>query len=94
MINITETAGEILSIAKKYNCDAQITIAENNSKDINVREGEIEHLLSSMAFSTGLRLLKNKKSVNVAISGHNFDDMESKIKTAIDSMAYLGEDEA
>ncbi|MCP4154191.1 MAG: TldD/PmbA family protein, partial [bacterium] len=37
---------------------------------------------------------KNKKSVNVAISGHNFDDMESKIKTAIDSMAYLGEDEA
>ncbi|MCP4149237.1 MAG: hypothetical protein GY757_15930, partial [bacterium] len=34
------------------------------------------------------------KSVNVAISGHNFDDMESKIKTAIDSMAYLGEDEA
>ena len=94
MINASEIAETILSIAKKQNCGVQITIVESDSKDISVREGKIEHLLSSVAISSGVRLFKGKKSAIISFSGDEFDDMELKIKTVLDSIDYLGDDEA
>lgn len=94
MINAPEIAETILKIAGKQNCGVQVTIVESDSKDISVREGKIENLLSSMAISSGVRLFKGKKSAIISFSGDEFDDMESKIKTVLDSIDYLGDDEA
>jgi PmbA protein len=94
MINAPEIADTILAIAKKQNCGVQVTIVESDSKDISVREGKIEHLLSSMAISSGVRLFKGKKSAIISFSGDEFDDMESKIKTVLESIDYLGDDAA
>lgn len=93
-INIAEIGENIVKIAGKYGCAAQVTILEQESKDINVRKGEIEHLLSSTAISTGVRLFSGEKSTIISFSGQNFDDMETKIKKALEDMAYLEDDEA
>lgn len=94
MINAPEIAETILTIAKKQNCGVQVTIVESESKDVSVREGKIEHLLSSVAISSGVRLFKGKKSAIISFSGDEFDDMESKIRTVLESIDYLGDDEA
>lgn len=94
MVNCPEIAETILNIAGKNNCGAQVTMVQIDSKDINVREGKIEHLLSSMAISTGVRLFKGKKSTIISFSGDDFENMESKIKTALETIDYAGEDDA
>lgn len=91
MKNIGEN---IIKIARQYGCAAQVTILEEDSKDINVRQGEIEQLLTSRAISTGVRLFQGKKSTIVSFSGFDFDDMEVKIKKAAADLAYLEDDEA
>jgi PmbA protein len=93
-INAAEIAETILRIAKKSQCSVQVTMVESDSKDISVREGKIEQLLSSMAISTGIRLFKGKKSVIISFSGDDFQNLEAKIKTAVESIDYLGEDDA
>ena len=94
MIKPTEIAETVLTIAKKHHCGVQVSLVETDSKDISVREGKIEHLLSSMAISTGVRLFKGKKNAIISFSGDEFDDLESKIKTVLETIDYLGEDEA
>ncbi|MCP5104609.1 MAG: TldD/PmbA family protein [bacterium] len=93
-LNANQIAETILDIAKKNNCGVQLTMVETDSKDINVREGKVEHLLTSIAISTGVRLFKDNKSAIISFSGDDFEDMETKIKTAVESLGYLGEDEA
>lgn len=93
MVNCPEIAETILNIARKNTCGAQVTMVQTDSKDINVREGKIEHLLSSMSISTGVRLFKNKKSAIISFSGSDFENMEPKIKTALETIDYLGEDD-
>ncbi|MCK5056595.1 MAG: TldD/PmbA family protein [Candidatus Aminicenantes bacterium] len=93
-LNISEIGSEIVNIARKYGCSAQVTILERESKDINVRQGEIEQLLSTTAVSTGIRLFSGKRSTIIAFSGSNFDDMDARIKKALNDMAYLEDDEA
>ncbi len=94
MIKPTEIAETVLTITKKNHCGVQVTMVETDSKDISVREGKIEHLLSSRAISTGVRLFKGKKSAIISFSGDEFDDMETKIKTVLETVDYLGDDEA
>jgi len=94
MIKPSEIADTVLTIAKKHRCGVQVTMVESDSKDISVREGKIEHLLSSMAISTGVRLFKGKKNAIISFSGDEFDDMEAKIKTVLETIDYLGEDKA
>jgi PmbA protein len=93
-LNINEIGENIINIARKYECSAQVTISEQKSKEINVRQGETEHLLSSEAISTGVRLFSGGKSTIISFSGRNFDDMDAKIKTALKDMAYLEDDKA
>lgn len=94
MIKPTEIADTVLAITKKNRCGVQVTMVETDSKDISVREGKIEHLLSSKAISTGVRLFKGKKSAIISFSGDEFDDMESKIKTVLETIDCLGVDDA
>ncbi len=91
MKNIGEN---IIKIARQYDCAAQVTILEEDSKEVSVRQGEIERLLTSRAISTGVRLFHGKKSAIVSFSGFDFDDMEAKIKKATADLAYLEDDEA
>lgn len=93
-INAAEIAETILNIVKKNQSSVQVTMVETDSKDISVREGKIEQLLSSMAISTGIRLFKGNKSAIISFSGDNFQNLEAKIKTAVESIDYLGEDDA
>ncbi|MCP5053765.1 MAG: TldD/PmbA family protein [bacterium] len=98
MTKITEApsrasvAEEILTLARKYHCAAQVTMIENESQEISLRKGQIENLLTSTAISTGVRLFKGKKNTIIAFSGENFDNMETKIKTALENLHYLNED--
>jgi PmbA protein len=94
MINIPKVAENILNIVKKNNCAAQVTVFQSESKEMSVREGKVEQLLSSLALSTGVRLFKGNKSAIISFSGDNFDNMEAKIKTLLDTVDYLGEDDA
>jgi PmbA protein len=92
-VNFAAVAGNILKISKKHNCAAQVTIIQSEAKDVSLRSGEIERLLTSMAISTGVRLFKGKKSTIIAFSGEDFDNMEAKIKTALENFQYLSDDE-
>jgi PmbA protein len=85
-------AREILQIAKKQNCAAQVTMVESDSREVSVRKGQIENLLTSTAISTGVRLFKDKKSAITAFSGENFDDLETKINMAMKNLEFLNED--
>lgn len=93
-LNTAEVGENIVRIAKKHGCAAQVTIMEQESQDINVRKGEIEQLLSATAISTGVRLFTGKKSAIISFSGSDFGDMDAKIKKALQDMAYLEDDEA
>lgn len=92
-VNLAAVAENILKISKKHNCSAQITMIQSDAKDISLRSGEIERLLTSVTISTGVRLFKGKKSTIIAFSGEDFDNMEAKIKTALQNFEYLSEDE-
>jgi PmbA protein len=94
MVNFKEIAETILNIVRKNNCRAQVTMVQIDSKDINVREGKIEHLLSSMSISTGVRLFKGKKNAIISFSGDDFENLESKIKIVLETIDYVGEDDA
>ncbi|MDQ1352007.1 MAG: hypothetical protein QG657_2313 [Acidobacteriota bacterium] len=93
-VNAPEIAGTILNIAKKNHCAAQVTMSVSDSKDIAVRQGKIERLLTSVAISTGIRLFKDNKSAIISFSGDDFENMEPRIKTAVESIDYLGQDNA
>ncbi len=93
-VNAPGIADTILNIAKKHHCGAQVTMSERDSKDIAVRQGKIERLLTSMAISTGIRLFKDNKSAIISFSGADFENMEPRIKMAAASLNYLGEEEA
>ncbi|MCP4214563.1 MAG: hypothetical protein GY765_07895, partial [bacterium] len=79
MINIPEAAQQILDIAGKKNCQAQVTIVDREAREISLRKGEIERLLTSIALSTGIRLFKDNKVTTISFSGNNFENMEEKI---------------
>lgn len=93
-INAPEIAGTILNIARENQCGAQVTMAATDSKDIAVRKGNIERLLTSVAISTGIRLFKGPKSAIISFSGDDFENIESRIKDAVASIDYLGQDDA
>jgi len=59
-------AEEIIKLAKKHRCGAQVTIVESDSKEVTLRKGEIENLLTSKAVSTGVRIFKENKSTIIA----------------------------
>ncbi|MGE5343296.1 MAG: TldD/PmbA family protein [Candidatus Omnitrophota bacterium] len=92
MINLNEIAENILNISKQYGCNAQISMKQSESKDISLRNGEIERLLTSVAVSTGIRLFKGKKSTLISFSGEDFNDMEHRIKIALQNADYLNDD--
>ncbi|MFC2140875.1 TldD/PmbA family protein [Acidobacteriota bacterium] len=92
-VNLAAVAESILKISKKHDCAAHITMIQSDAKDISLRKGEIEQLLTSVAISTGVRLFKGKKSTIIAFSGEDFDNMEAKIKTALQNFEYLSDDE-
>jgi PmbA protein len=92
-VNLAAVAENILKISKKHDCAAQITMIQSDAKDISLRNGEIEQLLTSVAVSTGVRLFKGKKNTIIAFSGEDFDNMEAKIKTALQNFEYLSDDE-
>ncbi len=81
-------ADEIMRIANTFGCMSQVTMVETLAKDINLRNGEIEHLLTSTAISTGVRLFKGNKSTIIAFSGEDFGNMEFKIKAALENLPY------
>lgn len=85
-------AEDILAAAAKKDCQAQVTMVENNSREISLRKGQIENLLTSTAISTGVRLFNGNKSAIIAFSGENFDHMEEKIQTGLKSLEFLNED--
>jgi PmbA protein len=86
---------KILSIAKKQNCNVQVTVIEADSKYVCLRKGEIEQLVSSLAISTGVRLFKENRSIIISFSGDiNTKDLEAKIEKSINDMIYLGKDKA
>jgi PmbA protein len=85
-------AKEILEIARSHQCSAQVTMAESLSKDISLRNGQIEHLLTSTAISTGVRLFKDKRSTIIAFSGEDFGNMKAKLETALENLQYLSQD--
>ena len=91
--DLIEVAENIINIAKRYDCAAQVTMIQSDAKEISVRNQEIEKLLTSVAISTGVRLFKGKKSTIIAFSGEDFDNMEAKIKEALQNLGYLSEDE-
>ncbi len=86
-------AETILHISKKLGCSAQVTMIRSDSKYISLRRGEVEQLLTSLAISTGIRLFKGKKSTIISFSGENFENMEVKIRSALENLEYLCEDE-
>lgn len=92
-VNLAAVAENIFTISKKHDCAAQVTMIQREAKDISLRNGEIEQLLTSETISTGVRLFKGKKSTIIAFSGEDFDHMETKIKTALQSFEYLSDDE-
>lgn len=92
-VDLTAVAENILKISKKHDCTAQVTMIQSDAKDISLRNGEIEQLLTSVAISTGVRLFKGKKSTIIGFSGEDFDNMEAKIKIALQNFDYLSEDE-
>ena len=55
LINVAE---DILRISKTHGCEAQDTMIQTDSKDISVRNGEVEQLLNSVADSTPDRLVR------------------------------------
>ena len=93
-VNASEIAETILNIARKYQCGAQVTIVTTDSKDISVRQSKIERLLTSVAISTGIRLFKAQKSAIISFSGDDFENIEDRIKTAVEGIDYLGPDDA
>ncbi|MCK4766669.1 MAG: TldD/PmbA family protein [Candidatus Aminicenantes bacterium] len=93
-LNITEIGESIVKTAGKYNCESQVTIFEEKSKEIKVRKGEIEQLLTYTALSTGVRLFSGRKSTIISFSGQNFENMDAKIAKALEDMTYLEDDEA
>lgn len=92
-VNLTDAAENVLKIARKHDCAAQVTMVETDAKDIHLRKGETEHLVTSIAISTGVRLFKGKKSAIISFSGEDFDDMETKIKETLENLQYLSEDQ-
>jgi PmbA protein len=92
--NISEIGENVIRIAREHNCLAQVTIVEKDSKDISVRKGEIEHILSSTTISTGVRLFKGKKSTIISFSGYDFYDIDIKIRRAFKELIYLEDDES
>jgi len=92
MTDLKLVAEDIIAISKKLGCTAQVTMAQTDSKEISLRKGEIEKLLTSVAVSTGVRLLKNNKSIIISFSGEDFENMETKIKTALESIDFLSPD--
>lgn len=81
-------AEEIIRIAATHGCTSQVTMNESLSKNISLRNGQIEHLLTSTAISTGVRLFKGKKSTIIAFSGEDFTNMELKIKDALENLPF------
>lgn len=92
MTNLPDVALHILNIARKLGCNAQVTMMESHSMDINLRKGEIEKLLTSVAVSTGVWLFKDKKSSIISFSGEDFDHMEDKLALGLEDLQYLNED--
>lgn len=90
-IEKSHVATEILRIAANYGCTAQITMVEVLSKNIGVRNGEIENLLTSTAISTGVRLFKDQKSTIIAFSGEDFGNLDFKIKAALENLPFHSE---
>jgi PmbA protein len=90
--SLAPVAEEIVTLAKKKGCAAQVTIVESESKDVSLRKGAIEHLLTSTAISTGVRLFKEDKNAILAFSGEDFSDIEEKINTALENMTFLSQD--
>jgi PmbA protein len=93
MVDLKEVAENILRIAGKHGCSAQVNMIKGDSRDISLRKGEVEQRLTSVAISTGIRLFKGKKSTIISFSGEDFGAMEDKIKTALESIDFLSEDE-
>jgi PmbA protein len=92
-VDLIQVAEDILKISKNHGCEAQVTMIQTDSKDISLRNGEVEQLLTSVAISTGIRLFKNNKSTIMAFSGEDFDNLESKIETSLHAIEYLNKDE-
>jgi PmbA protein len=92
--NISMIGENVVRIAKAHNCITQVTIVEKKSRDISVRKGEIENILSSSTISTGVRLFKGKKSSMISFSGCDFSDIDIKIKKALKELIYLEDDES
>lgn len=92
-VNLAAVAENILKLSKKYDCNAQVTMIQSDARDISLRSGEIERLLTSVTISTGVRLFKGKKSTIIAFSGEDFNHMETKIKAAWQNFEYLSDDE-
>lgn len=93
MTNLPDVAREIINIAKKMGCKAQVTMIESKSREINLRKGEIEKLLTSVAVSTGVRLFKDNKGTILSFSGEDFENMEAKLATAAEELQYLNADQ-
>lgn len=91
-MNRMAIAEEIVTAAGKKDCHAQVTIVESNSREVSLRKGQIENLLTNTSISTGVRLFKDNKSAIIAFSGENFDDMEEKIQTGLNDLVFLNED--
>jgi PmbA protein len=92
MVDPKEVAENILKIAKKHGCTAQVNMLKSDSKEISLRKGEIEQLLTSVDISTGVRLFKGKRNIIIAFSGKDFGNMESKLTNALESIDFLSED--
>jgi len=92
MLKISEVGKNIVQLAGKLGCETQVSILEQSSKDISVRQGEIEQLQTSRSLSTGVRLFSGNKNIILAFSGYDFDNMEEKIKLALEDMTYLEDD--
>ena len=92
MIDMSSLGQEIIDIARKHNCLTQVTIVEQEEKEIHVRQGEIERLLTSISLSTGIRLFSGKRSIILSFSGPGFDNIEEKITKALQDLSFLEED--
>lgn len=94
MIDMSSLGQEIINIARKHNCLTQVTLVEEEEKEIHVRKGEIERLLTSISMSTGIRLFSGKRSIILSFAGPGFDNIEEKITKALQDLTYLEEDPA
>ena len=87
-------ANDIIDLAHKYGADkVSVALANSTSFQVDVRENKIESLQESVSSGVHLTISIKKRRSTVSSNDLRLETLAPLIRSTIDSLPYMGEDE-